>query len=829
MAEGYSRTLLKEDWSSLPTGPLHRGNTARGEYMAMTVPGNPGGWCHNRNAGAGVDRDHSRMLVKAGRTPPPRASDTALNQGSREMKRPHALLLIATGILSAVLPAMADKPIALDKADILSDNDIGVAKDMTSPGRWSRPQAEEGPISDRTWRTYTGPRSLSYVGIAPWFDGDSPSDDTMVCITYNDTTNAAVSVLTWNGAGNTYGYSLIGRIGGANDGKWKQAFLVCPAKLIRRRPKSKPANVCWMLFNGGGKISVDRIQVVKPTAKLMAKSVSDARAARAASIEALKKTFRHVPWKETTTLGAIDAKWQTMGFIPYSRSYTVDVRPKSVPTPAERGTATLKTYATLGEFEPLLVAAYAIKDLTFTASISDLTGPGALQAGKDVKIEWVESAPLRIGSSWGKNYQIMNCWLRPNAPLEVKAKTSQSWLITVHVPDDAKPGTYTGSATLAAGGRKATFPISFRVLPFKLDRVDHIARGPYTPGMLSDEHIRDLVDHGHNSMSLWSGGGIGAAMSGGKCVAKVSAHLDSYLRKLKKAGFVRAVQFGGGDPAFNDPNGVAGVCGGRPGSEKFAKAYAEFWKNIRRLEKQREWPEIICCPFDEPVKSGAKTRNYIICYDIVKKATPTTKLFCVFMNKPWACKKLGKKSDIWSCNGAFDANQAEKLRLAAEEKVQKLFYTYTGAMGCTRPGTARYNTGVLPWHHDVDGTYFWAYLWSNGDPFNDLDGGSRDWSPVARDVDGKLYGSIGWEGYREGIDDLRYIHTCIRIARQKNRKDVLAELDAMKKAVKKGKENPESTRTKGLDDFFFKVDSTVFMDVYRARVVAMIMEMIGAK
>jgi len=119
-------------------------------------------------------------------------------------------------------------------------------------------------------------------------------------------------------------------------------------------------------------------------------------------------------------------------------------------------------------------------------------------------------------------------------------------------------------------------------------------------------------------------------------------------------------------------------------------------------------------------------------------------------------------------------------------------------------GTARYNTGVLPWHHDVDGTYFWAYLWSNGDPFNDLDGGSRDWSPVARDVDGKLYGSIGWEGYREGIDDLRYIHTCIRIARQKNRKDVLA-------------------------DFFFKVDSTVFMDVYRARVVAMIMEMIGAK
>ena len=67
MAKAYSRTLLKEDWSSLPTGPLHRDNTARGEYMAMTVPSNPGGWYHNCNAGPGADRDHSRMLVKAGR------------------------------------------------------------------------------------------------------------------------------------------------------------------------------------------------------------------------------------------------------------------------------------------------------------------------------------------------------------------------------------------------------------------------------------------------------------------------------------------------------------------------------------------------------------------------------------------------------------------------------------------------------------------------------------------------------------------------------------------------------------------------------------------
>jgi len=715
-------------------------------------------------------------------------------------------------------------------SEVLSDNDVGSADDLASPGRWSKPQVEKHLVlPDRTYRTYTGPRSLSYIGVRPWFEGPRPAEDTIICITYKDEAIRPVCVYTWSGTGKVYGYDLVGFVGGMNDGKWKQAFMLCPKNLIRRRPKAKPANVCWMLFNGGDKIHLDRIQFLKARPELVEKAVRQARAARAASIEALKKGFKHVPWKETTPLGQVDEKFKALGFIPYVRSYTIDVRPKSVPKPEERGARPLKAYATPGEFEPMLAAAYALKDLTFTAAITDLVGPGVLRAGEDVTVRWVESLPLRIGSSWGKSYQVMNCWLRHNAPVAVKAHSSQSWLITVHVPEDARPGTYKGTFTLAAGGKKAAFPVAFRVLPFKLDKADHIARGPYTPGILGDEYIQDLVDHGFNSMSLWASGGIRPKMVAGKCTAYVSDELDAYLRKLKRAGFVRAVQFGGGDRAAGNPNNVAAVCGGGPGTEKFQKAYGEFWQDIRRLEKQHNWPEIICCPFDEPVKSSGKVRNYLICYEIVKKVTPTTKVFCVFMNRAWACKKLGKKADIWSCNGAFAANQAEKLRLIREENIHKLFWTYTGAMACTRPGNARYNTGLLPWHHDADGTYCWAYLWTSGDPFNDLDGSARDWSPVARDVDGKIYSCVGWEGYREGIDDQRYIQTCLRLAGEKNRKDILRELETMKKNVRKGKESPESVRTKGLDDFFFKVDSTVFMDVYRARVVAMILDMLGKK
>ncbi len=64
MVKRYSVTLLKENWSEFALGPIHRDNTARGEYMAMVVPANPGGWYHNANAGRGVDRDHSPFRVR---------------------------------------------------------------------------------------------------------------------------------------------------------------------------------------------------------------------------------------------------------------------------------------------------------------------------------------------------------------------------------------------------------------------------------------------------------------------------------------------------------------------------------------------------------------------------------------------------------------------------------------------------------------------------------------------------------------------------------------------------------------------------------------------
>ena len=98
---------------------------------------------------------------------------------------------------------------AASRETVLSDNDVGAAGDMATPGRWSAVKTEEGV----TYRNYTGPRSLSYIGMKPWFAGDAPTENAMVCVTYIDSTKQPVGVFSWNGRGPTWGYGPESRRG----------------------------------------------------------------------------------------------------------------------------------------------------------------------------------------------------------------------------------------------------------------------------------------------------------------------------------------------------------------------------------------------------------------------------------------------------------------------------------------------------------------------------------------------------------------------------------------------------------------------------------------
>lgn len=721
-------------------------------------------------------------------------------------------------------PVAAAEKVSFPADAVLAVCDLGSGQEKVE--RFGKVQKDGG----RSYRAYPGKGTWCYVHLPCWWKQTAAAPESVVlAVTYQDTLTDGIALYGWTGIGGRYGYHYFGQLRGTGEGQWKRALIYVAKEFIRRRGDGAAGGRWVFQLNGTATASIDKIEVVRPDEALAAEALRQGRAARAAAIEAIKKRFKHVPHAEQGELGAVSDADRRRGFIPFVRNCTQDVHPAAAPTDAERKALLLQTYATPGEYEPLQVAVHALRNETVTAAVSDLTGPGTLRAGRDVTVRYVEAVATRAGGgSSASGWRVQPVWLRTNCPVPVKAGNSQAWYVTIHVPADAKSGDYAGTLTLSgSGGGSVRLPLRLKVLPFRLDKADHVARGGYISGVISRDFVENLRAHGCNATSMWPQGGLAPKLEGGKCVAHVSPQMNEYLKTLKQSGFVKMVYFGGGDNRYGNPGNVVARTRAKVGTPEFEKYYGQWWVDIRRLEKANDWPEMICCPFDEPVKTPAKVRNYLICYEAVKAVTPATKVFCVFMNRPWSARRLGRKSDIWSCNGAFATNAAEKRKLAGEG-VHKLLYPYTMATARTRPGTVRWSTGFGPWKYSADGIYFWAYLWHSVDPFNDLDHGYSDWTPTARDIDGRIYDCVGWEGWREGIDDRRYVETAIRIAKQKNRKDVLAEIEQLRQSVVKAAEADHSLRTKGLDGFFMKIDNTSLLDVYRARVVALIMEMLAA-
>ncbi|HJN19106.1 MAG TPA: DUF4091 domain-containing protein, partial [Armatimonadota bacterium] len=81
--------------------------------------------------------------------------------------------------------------------------------------------------------------------------------------------------------------------------------------------------------------------------------------------------------------------------------------------------------------------------------------------------------------------------------------------------------------------------------------------------------------------------------------------------------------------------------------------------------------------------------------------------------------------------------------------------------GVEEPHTYRRNFGLLLWEAGYDGAMDYAYQHSFGHEWNDFDSQSyRDHTMAYPTVNGVI-DTIQWEGFREGVDDVRYLTTLI--------------------------------------------------------------------
>jgi len=233
------------------------------------------------------------------------------------------------------------------------------------------------------------------------------------------------------------------------------------------------------------------------------------------------------------------------GFALIRRSYLNLMAQAYRPTAEERLDG-IEIAASLGEYEPAMVAVHTARDLEqLTCAVSDLAGPGGARIGDDdVQIAVVQHL-MKPSHYSRKDKWLVPAYLEPKNSQSAEAGRSYQFWITVHVPEDATPGDYAGQLTVEAGSGEQSVPLRLMVWPIRLREPEGVWFGFY------DWHsvVRDVEDptawkyadmRAHGLTSVGYCGSSGAKLEGdlGRITVDLSesdlaADFDAYVR----AGF----------------------------------------------------------------------------------------------------------------------------------------------------------------------------------------------------------------------------------------------------------------------------------------------------
>jgi len=449
------------------------------------------------------------------------------------------------------------------------------------------------------------------------------------------------------------------------------------------------------------------------------------------------------------------AEQEEAGYILFAPHWMRKIFGNSVPLDGEQP-ARLSVFATPGEYEPMTLAVYPLRDLgECTVTVGDLVGPGGatIPAGS-VEVRAVNlwaQIPGQKGADYAKQFIETPEALLDTSTIEVTGGKTREWWITVRVPEDAAPGEYDGTATLTPGdGAAVEVPVALEVLPVALRDPEGYAFGMYWgPWRSSREdtseqrvlaQIADMREHNMNSVAL----GAPATMSRGDD-GQYQYDLElvtEILQMLRDNGLDAPVPWEYSFPPIETDFGS---------DEHFAQVKA-FVEHARAHFAERELGEVLWYPRDEPWH-GERREQCRVLLEAIKQVPEartyvTTQMDTAEEFDPW----LDVRCHTLSLGGGFDPDTVRESAAASGDT----YWWYTNA--CREyPDVMRFKGGFFFWKTGATGQFYWAYQYPGGtDPTSDLDG--IDWC-AAYPGEERPIPTIEWEGLREGIDDFRFVHT----------------------------------------------------------------------
>ncbi len=483
--------------------------------------------------------------------------------------------------------------------------------------------------------------------------------------------------------------------------------------------------------------------------------------------------YAEVPFVEDVPEPEPTAAERQRGYILFHRPITEPVHPNTRPLAHER-LETLAAFATPGEFEPLVLSIFPLRELKkLRVQVSALEGPAGEISASEISV--------RLATYWNigyPRYTSRNTYRRLPELLErvtahsSPARECQQWWLRIHVPDDAQPGIYRGTVTVRDDGFDQTveIPVVLRVLDFKLksDPAKHYSVYYYTRNsvqfqgkgepfirMATGNEYRAMMEYGIDTIPTLY---LQMDAGGEKIVVRDAEELDRML-KLGMKGPVPVTADNVIGRIYRDTT----PDGRRESHWAISKMPPpEFYKKVTALftefEAQRRangWPAIVCCPIDEVASShkefGWRVYRAVRAAGIRTYATKNPLAADAAVYRPYI--------DVW-CSQPYSAAYE---KIIAQDRYE--YWCYPNHNACEikdrrvmcKGGRMTYGFGF--WRSGYTTLIPWHWAWTPGsDQFDYLRGRYSGCGQRIGD-DGEVIPAVYWECFREGRDDARYVYT----------------------------------------------------------------------
>ncbi len=324
-------------------------------------------------------------------------------------------------------------------------------------------------------------------------------------------------------------------------------------------------------------------------------------------------------------------------------------------------------------------------------------------------------------------------------PVDIPANTIKQFWITVHVPANAAAGTYTGRLTFKTADSSLSVPLRVTVHPFDL-LPSRLIYSIYYRARLSKDGKPTIGSEYKSTEQYW------AEMEDMKAhgVLYPSNYQGWDEQLLPRVLQIRQAVGLPGGPFYN-----LGMNTGNATDPGQLAALKEKVKKWIKLCRSFGYKDVYFYGIDEA--TGERLRSQQAAWQAVQEAGGKTFV---------ACYKGTFEAMGGLLNCAVLAHWPDPAEAAKWHSVGSQAFCYANPqVGVEEPETYRRNFGLVLWKAGFDGAMDYAYQHAFGHIWNDYDHPHyRDHNFTYPTING-VVDTIQWEGFREGVDDVRYVTT----------------------------------------------------------------------